>query len=121
MCAERIRDPDVVIVGSGIAGALIAKVLATGGRKVLILEAGEALPPDINGYMDRFLTAKAKVPESPYPPELFNAKGDLTDPATVNAGLPVGFCDAGSIAEQAASFNVFAQIVNRGKRMQAGE
>ena len=74
MCAERIRDPDVVIVGSGIAGALIAKVLATGGKKVLILEAGEALPPDINGYMDRFLKAKAKVPESPYPPELFDAK-----------------------------------------------
>jgi choline dehydrogenase-like flavoprotein len=88
MCAERIRDPDVVIVGSGIAGALIAKVLATGGRKILILEAGEALPPDINGYMDRFLKAKAKVPESPYPPELFNAKDDLTDPTTVNAGRP---------------------------------
>jgi choline dehydrogenase-like flavoprotein len=78
----------VIIVGSGISGALIAKVLATGGRKVLILEAGEALPPDINGYMDSFLNAKAKVPESPYPPELFNAKGDLTDPATVNAGRP---------------------------------
>jgi choline dehydrogenase-like flavoprotein len=88
MCAERIRDPDVVIVGSGISGALIAKVLATGGRKILILEAGEALPPDVNGYMDRFLRANAKVPESPYPPELFNAKGDLTDPATVNAGRP---------------------------------
>jgi glucose dehydrogenase len=88
MCAEQIRDPDVVIVGSGIAGALIARVLATGGRKILILEAGEALPPDINGYMDRFLKAKAKVPESPYPPELFNAKDDLTDPATVNAGRP---------------------------------
>jgi choline dehydrogenase-like flavoprotein len=88
MRAEQIRDPDVVIVGSGIAGALIAKVLATGGRKILILEAGEALPPDINGYMDRFLKAKAKVPESPYPPELFNARDDLTDPATVNAGRP---------------------------------
>ena len=75
MCAERIRDPDVVIVGSGIAGALIAKVLATAGKKVLILEAGEPLPPDINGYMDRFLRATAKVPESPYPPELFDAKG----------------------------------------------
>jgi glucose dehydrogenase len=88
MCAERIRDPDVVIVGSGIAGALIAKVLATGGRKILILEAGESLPPDINGYMDRFLKAKAKVPESPYPPELFDEKDHLTDPATVNAGRP---------------------------------
>ena len=75
MCAERIRDPDVVIVGSGIAGALIAKVLATAGKKVLILEAGEQLPPDINGYMDRFLRATAKVPESPYPPDLFDSEG----------------------------------------------
>jgi glucose dehydrogenase len=87
MCAERIRDPDVVIVGSGIAGALMAKVLATAGRKVLILEAGEEMPPDINGYMDRFLKATAKVPESPYPPELFTEDG-LTDPSTINAGRP---------------------------------
>jgi choline dehydrogenase-like flavoprotein len=76
-----------VIVGSGIAGALIAKVLATSGKKVLILEAGEQLPPDINGYMDRFLKATAKVPESPYPPDLFDSKG-LVDPSTVNAGRP---------------------------------
>ena len=89
MCAERIRDPDVVIVGSGIAGVLIAKVLATAGKKVLILEAGEELPSDINRYMETFLNAKAKVPESPYPPALFDAHGeDLTDPATVNAGRP---------------------------------
>ena len=89
MCAERIRDPDVVIVGSGIAGALMAKVLATAGKKVLILEAGEQLPADINGYMDRFLSATAKVPESPYPPELFDPKTKgLTDPGTVNAGRP---------------------------------
>jgi choline dehydrogenase-like flavoprotein len=87
MDAQTMRDPDVVIVGSGIAGALIAKVLATGGKKVLILEAGEAMPPDINGYMDRFLNATAKVPESAYPPELFGANG-LTDPGTVNAGRP---------------------------------
>jgi choline dehydrogenase-like flavoprotein len=87
MCAERIRDPDVVIVGSGIAGTLIAKILATSGKKVLILEAGEEMPPDINGYMDRFLNATAKVPESPYPPELFGT-GGLTDPGTVNAGRP---------------------------------
>ena len=89
MCAERIRDPDVVIVGSGIAGALMAKVLANGGKRVLILEAGEAMPPDINGYMDRFLNAVSKVPESAYPPALFGADGNLTDPATVNAGRPI--------------------------------
>ena len=80
-------DPDVVIVGSGPAGALIAKQLGFAGRKVLILEAGDKLPPNINDYMERFLTATAKVPESPYQPDLFTG-GTLTDPATVNAGRP---------------------------------
>jgi choline dehydrogenase-like flavoprotein len=80
-------DPDVVIVGSGPSGALIAKQLGLAGRKVLILEAGDRLPPNINDYMDRFLTATAKVPESPYQPDLFTG-GKLTDPATVNAGRP---------------------------------
>ena len=87
MCAQRIIDPDVVIVGSGPAGALIAKQLGLAGRKVLILEAGDRLPPSINSYMERFLNATAKVPESPYQPDLFTG-GNLTDPATVNAGRP---------------------------------
>jgi glucose dehydrogenase len=87
MCAERMPNPDVLIVGSGIAGALIAWRLGRAGKKVLILEAGEALPPDINGYMNTFLAAKDKVPESPYPPALFGAAG-LTNPRTVNAGRP---------------------------------
>jgi len=87
MCAERIQNPDVLIVGSGIAGVLIAWRLGRAGKKVLILEAGEALPADINGYMNTFLEATAKVPESPYPPALFTGK-DLTDPGTVNAGRP---------------------------------
>src|SRR5262249_45481350 len=37
--------------------------------------------------MNTFLTATAKVPESPYPPALFTG-GGLTDPATVKAGRP---------------------------------
>ena len=87
MCAERMPNPDVLIVGSGIAGVLIARQLGRAGKKVLILEAGEALPPDINGYMNTFLAATAKVPESPYPPALLRGK-DLTDPRSVNAGRP---------------------------------
>jgi choline dehydrogenase-like flavoprotein len=87
MCAEKVRKFDAVIVGSGVSGVLIAKVLGKAGKKVLILEAGEKLPPDINGYMNRFLLATAKVPESPYPPDLFT-KGELTDPGTVKAGRP---------------------------------
>lgn len=87
MGADRIQNPDVVIVGTGIAGALIAKVLATAGRTVLMLEAGEELKPNINDYMDTFLRATAKVPESPYPPALQGANG-LVDPGTINAGRP---------------------------------
>jgi choline dehydrogenase-like flavoprotein len=87
MCAEQVKPLDAVIVGSGVSGALIAKMLGLANKEVLILEAGEKLPPDINGYMNRFLTADFKVPESPYPPELFTG-GSLTDPATVEAGRP---------------------------------
>jgi fructose 5-dehydrogenase large subunit len=36
-------DADVVIVGSGVVGALIADQLAAEGRSVLVLEAGPRL------------------------------------------------------------------------------
>ena len=87
MRAERVDAFDALIVGSGISGVLIAKRLGQADKRVLILEAGQDLPPDINDYMNRFFTATAKVPESAYPPELFSG-GKLTDPATLNAGRP---------------------------------
>jgi choline dehydrogenase-like flavoprotein len=79
---------DAVIVGSGVAGALIAKQLGTAGKKVLILEAGRSIPTNLNDYMKRFYTASAKVPESPYPPGFFGSDGKLVDPALLNAGRP---------------------------------
>lgn len=81
---------DAVIVGSGIAGAMMAKQLALAGRKVLILEAGDEMPPNVNDYMQRFFLSPAKVPESPYTPDLFadNASFTLTDPTTLNAPRP---------------------------------
>ena len=36
---------DVVIVGGGIAGAILAKTLVNAGKKVLILEAGDGVTP----------------------------------------------------------------------------
>ena len=72
MRAEKTDEFDALIVGSGISGVLIAKRLGEANKRVLILEAGQGLPPDINDYMNRFLTATQKVPESPYPPELFH-------------------------------------------------
>ena len=74
--------------GSGFAGALIANELSQKGIKVVILEAGPGIPPNINDYMRRFYKANAKVPESPYPPELVDSKDNLIDPANVAAGRP---------------------------------
>jgi len=56
---------DVVVVGSGVAGALVAFQLAKAGAKVTILEAGP--PVDRDEAVEVFRAATAKVPESPYP------------------------------------------------------
>ena len=45
---------DVVIVGAGIAGAIVAYELGKAGKKVLILESGPAVPADRSKYMDTF-------------------------------------------------------------------
>jgi glucose dehydrogenase len=87
MAAESDVEWDVVIVGSGFAGALIANELGKAHKKVLVLEAGAGVPPNINAYMRRFYSAAAKVPESPYTPEIFGPNG-LSDPNKVNAGRP---------------------------------
>ena len=41
---SRNKNFDVVIVGSGPAGAVIASELVTKGRRVALLEAGSRLP-----------------------------------------------------------------------------
>lgn len=67
---------DVVIVGAGVAGAIIAKTLTGAGKKVLVLEAGLADGVALDGmpaykrnkaYLESFYTALAKTPNSPYP------------------------------------------------------
>jgi choline dehydrogenase-like flavoprotein len=89
--ADNCIECDVVIVGSGFAGSLIAKELSqkpidtpNGKRRlnVVILEAGPGVQPNINGFMRNFYKASAKIPESPYPPSLALA------PAGTAAGRP---------------------------------
>lgn len=76
---------DVVIVGAGIAGGIMALELGRAGKKVLILEAGPAIPADRSEYMNTFFKANAKTPESPYPP---STQGALTSTASNPLGLP---------------------------------
>jgi choline dehydrogenase-like flavoprotein len=87
--ADTCIECDVAIVGSGFAGALIANELSkTRKIKVVILEAGTGIPPNINEYMKRFYNSSAKVPESPFTPDLNDADGNLRDSGKVAAGRP---------------------------------
>lgn len=85
-------DYDVVIVGAGVAGAIIAKQLIGAGKNVLILEAGDTYQgrgPDGLYPLKRFYLSTAKgAPESPYTPDLFDANGNLADPAYLAAPRP---------------------------------
>jgi choline dehydrogenase-like flavoprotein len=56
---------DVVIVGSGVAGSLVAARLAASGVKVLILEAGPRVQRA--AALAQYRAAVIKLPESPYP------------------------------------------------------
>ncbi len=57
---------DVVIVGSGVSGAIMAAKLAAAGVKVAILEAGSKV--DRTTAVETYWSSVIKVPECPYPP-----------------------------------------------------
>ncbi len=59
-------EAEIVIVGSGIAGALLAARLAQAGVKVAILEAGAKV--DRAEATKLFWNAPLRTPECPYPP-----------------------------------------------------
>ncbi|MBX8814406.1 GMC family oxidoreductase [Pseudochrobactrum algeriensis] len=56
---------DVLIIGSGIAGAIAGAKLAQKGMKVAFLESGKRI--DRFDAVEKFWNAKIKVPESAYP------------------------------------------------------
>ncbi|MDX0451677.1 dehydrogenase [Sinorhizobium medicae] len=63
-------DYDIVIVGTGISGAIIAKQAAEAGKRVLILEAGTGANRTLAGYDDlltTFYLAAGKDNQSPFP------------------------------------------------------
>jgi choline dehydrogenase-like flavoprotein len=78
---------DVVIIGAGVSGNLIALQLGLAGKRVLILEAGPAVPDNREEYMENFYLALAKTPESPYP-ALAGRKAPSSGPGAGTGLLP---------------------------------
>ena len=74
---------DVLIVGAGIAGSIIASELAAAGKRVLLLDAGQEVPDNRSEYMDNFYLSSAKTPESPYPPLGLQPGREATPRATI--------------------------------------
>lgn len=73
---------DVVIVGAGITGALMAKYLTRAKLRVLVLEAGPATAWSFDGYtrhLEHFYAADSKGPESPWPPAANAPQPDTRD------------------------------------------
>jgi len=73
---------DVVIVGAGVAGSLLAKQLTQADLKVLLLEAGPASAQSLEGYyqhLQAFYQASNKGPESAWPPHLLAPQPDTAD------------------------------------------
>jgi choline dehydrogenase-like flavoprotein len=73
---------DVVIVGGGVTGALMARHLTGAKLRVLLLEAGPATAWTFDGYtqhLQRFYAAAGKGPESPWPPSVNAPQPDTRD------------------------------------------
>ncbi len=73
---------DAVVVGAGVAGALIAKRLTQAGLGVLLLEAGPASAASLEGYaahLETFHAAASKGPESAWPAAVAAPQPDTAD------------------------------------------
>lgn len=63
-------DFDVVIIGGGVAGAILAKELTRQKATVLMLEAGDGETDSLEKYrnlLQNYYLADIKIPNSPYP------------------------------------------------------
>ena len=108
-------DFDVVIVGSGFAGALIANELAKRGKSVAILEAGDGIPPNINDYMERFYKS-AEVYDLPIPyskDALSDATLEVIRATKLEAAYirPIAYFDASTLSVWTISANACSSFM----------
>ncbi|MER6913580.1 GMC family oxidoreductase [Streptomyces sp. NPDC000594] len=91
---------DVIVVGAGIAGSLVAHRLGLAGRRVLVLEAGKRTAdfgPGAAGPLTTYLAASAKVPGSAYRPHPAVPWPEVTDVGGV-PGTP-GYRSSGHLLQ----------------------
>jgi choline dehydrogenase-like flavoprotein len=74
---------DVVVIGSGLSGSIVAAELGSAGKKVLIIEAGPAVPDNRGEYMQNFYMNPLKAPEAAYPPLTLDPANEATPRATI--------------------------------------
>ncbi|MFC9392531.1 GMC family oxidoreductase [Streptomyces sp. NPDC057027] len=91
---------DVIVVGAGVAGSLVAHRLGRGGRRrVLVLEAGAGAPEAAaTDPLTEYLRASARLPGSPYLPHPAAPWPEMTDLAGTDDGTP-GFRAAGHLRQ----------------------
>ena len=70
---------DVIIVGAGLAGAILAKELGKRKLRVLILEAGAPIPNGREAFMEKFYLDTGKLPESPFPQQRYAPAATVRD------------------------------------------
>ncbi|GAB2700960.1 GMC family oxidoreductase [Kitasatospora kifunensis] len=76
------RRWDVIVVGAGFAGSLVAQKLGEQGWRVLVLEAGHGAPDAGSGHQDAveaYRSAMAKVPNAPYRTSAVAPSADILD------------------------------------------
>ncbi len=84
------NEYDVVIVGAGISGAIVANQLAEKGHNVLILEAGEKKDfsfESYRNYVHHFYNSTIKIPNSPYPQNANAPQPLVTDVENIEDGI----------------------------------
>ncbi len=70
---------DVAIVGSGVAGAIVARELGARRKRVLLIEAGVEIPPGREALLERYFLSASKLPESPFEDNPNAPSADIKD------------------------------------------